>query len=151
MDLELKHLDCYPKGKQGLLIHTNRRLESSKGQPMGYWEGHLTAVDHLEGITDPISVFDEENGVIDFKLSDIKPHWRPLSDLMEEIDHNEEKFIPLERLACKWDTKTDNEYFFEAEYAGERSYLLEMVPMMEQLLEWHFNVFDLPEELYIKK
>ena len=80
---------------------------------------------------------------VEVYIKDCKPLLRPLSDLIEEIEHKGEKFIPVDRLACKWDTKTDNEYFFEAQYQGERTYLTDLPFTMQQLFEWHFDIFGL--------
>lgn len=68
---------------------------------------------------------------------DIKPILRPLSDIEKQIDHNGEKFVPMERLT--------NMAFVNYEMG-----LLTIDKDMSlkdyfKLLKWHFDVFGLIE------
>ncbi len=96
-----------------------------------------------------------------------KPILRSLSDLTKEIEHNGERFVPMERLLeqkyPKWAEKYKNSryseisvdltpkyatscFFYQANFdlkinlsnPKEHSYLL-----VEKLLEWHFDIFGL--------
>jgi hypothetical protein len=74
----------------------------------------------------------------------MKPILRQLSDLTKEIEANGEKFVPSEKLAV---------HLFDFDF-------LDMVInrkntkgipfwVVQKLFEWHFNVFNLPENLFI--
>ena len=74
-----------------------------------------------------------------FKFKDIKLILHPLSDLMKEIEHNGEKFIPSKRI-------------FEEGYGSYTlSYAKDHIEgisfgFMQRLIEWHFDVFGLIEQ-----
>lgn len=76
-----------------------------------------------------------------------KPILRPLSDLTKEIEVNGEKFIPANKL---FDNKHPDfikalvDKLFLSEIETNLSYA-----RIRKLFEWHFNVFDLPKELWI--
>lgn len=83
---------------------------------------------------------------------EITPILRPLSDLTKEIEHNGEKFVPYKRL-LEAHIK-DGKHYRDIMYCIQpaKFYIIFMpYQSMQKLFEWHFNVFDLPEELYIKK
>lgn len=105
------------------------------------------------------------------QISDnIKPYLRDLSDLDKEIEHNGEKFIPIGKLHYLYcltpsgrRSRRPYEVFKDAGFIGTtypNSPLLGIkiwddmrrtqFRIVEKLLEWHFNVFDLPESDYIK-
>ena len=81
------------------------------------------------------------------KTDHVKPLLRPFSDLTKEIEHNGEKFIPLDilndryhnrmekggRLISKKDVEDIN-YFKVLFYPHE---------LFDRLCEWHFDVFGL--------
>jgi hypothetical protein len=71
-----------------------------------------------------------------FELSDIKPILRPLSDLTKEIEHNEEKFVPMDVLYD--DFRETDLLHFNPKNMFNQSYNL-----VQKLLEWHFDVFGL--------
>ena len=69
-----------------------------------------------------------------------KPLLRPLSDLTKEIEHNGEKFVPYKALGID-NTFGDNlDDFLEMDIGDTMSY-----NCIEQLIEWHFDVFGLIE------
>lgn len=80
-----------------------------------------------------------------------KPILRPLSDLTKEIEHNGERFVPIERLACLYDFELSDRYFIRMYIDGGYTTSLLELPyiLVQKLLEWHFNVFNLPEDLYV--
>jgi hypothetical protein len=62
----------------------------------------------------------------------IKPILRPLSDLTKEIEHNGEKFVPM------------NRFFDEFGYLPNTSHHEHLqVQVYYNILEWHFDVFGL--------
>lgn len=72
-------------------------------------------------------------------IENIKPLLRPLSSLTEEIEHNGEKFVPIDEL-CFRDTV---EAF--KEFPEQKHNLTPHIRYMdvEKLFEWHFDVFGL--------
>ena len=167
--LELKHLAPYlPYGLNG--IHGDKRIDFNSAN---IWVFTLNA----------------------------KPIFRPLSDLTKEIEHNGEKFVPMEVIGklidnrcCHlytddtdenlfdvygWDQRTscscpfpdcdcgkydrtfilkydsENIYFYSDTYfdgdpdceAGTEIY--SSYNYIQKLFEWHFNVFNLPEHLWV--
>ena len=84
-------------------------------------------------------------GGIKMKYGLAKPILYPLDWLTKEIEHNGEKFVPEYWIDDKLgrsidDVITDNRFVLELPYF-----------VMQKLIEWHFNVFNLPEHLYIDK
>lgn len=82
----------------------------------------------------------------------VKPLLLPLSDLTKEIEHDGKKFVPIdeiERLFTVEITAEGNGTFVMA------SILLGTLELpycfVDKFCEWHFNVFELPEKLYIRK
>lgn len=76
----------------------------------------------------------------DVFVSEVKPILRPLSYLTEEIEHNGEKFVPID-------------YFLGEDYDlvynaclihNDFSYL--PYNLVQLLLEWHFDLFKLTEQ-----
>lgn len=88
----------------------------------------------------------DRNG-FDCQISNIKPILRPLSDLTKEIEHNGEKFVPINKLSPTQSETRDN---IELWLDGTIDYGSQEYFVMELLFAWHFNVFNLPEDLYIK-
>jgi hypothetical protein len=70
------------------------------------------------------------------QISDCKPILRPLSQLIKEIEHNGEKFVPMDVL-CDDFRETDLLHFNPNDIFNQ-SYNL-----IQKLLEWHFDVFGL--------
>ena len=74
--------------------------------------------------------------------TDFKPILRPLSDLTKEIEVNGEKFLPLDELAIieevvclQYSTE-----FFETSIKYLPNWII------EKLLEWHFDIYELIEK-----
>jgi len=153
MKLELKHLAPYFPYR--LLVQTNRRLGSQKGQPLTKWIGELIDLDSRQIIEHPIGIYDDRVGEIDFSFKEIKPILRPLSDLTKEIVHNGEKFVPLEKLfGDEWKQREWEfmPYFVQHTFNCSNGKVEpKFIPywIVEKLFEWHFNVFNLPEHLWI--
>lgn len=84
----------------------------------------------------------EDKGVDVLIYGDFKLLLRPLSDLEKEIEHNGEKFVPVERIEeifglnsqwIGWGGVNDGMMHFDYE-------------IVHKLLEWHFDVFSLIDQ-----
>lgn len=71
-----------------------------------------------------------------FEISEIKPILRPLSDLTKEIEHNGERFVPMDVLYD--DFRETDLLHFNPNDIFNQSYNL-----VQKVLEWHFDVFGL--------
>lgn len=74
-----------------------------------------------------------------------KPILRPLSDLTKEIEHNGEKFVPIEKIGL------NSCSFFHTTYLVNKNgyeFEIKKIPYNEfqKLFEWHFDVFGLIEK-----
>ena len=125
MNLQIKHLAQY-------LPYKLKVIEDGKQKVMNASSGHSTYWCGMEYVA---------------KRSDtIKLVLRPLSDLTKEIEHNGEKFVPVEWLEEKYYTLNLHQQCFRLlEEDGENwvnqcSYML-----VEHLLEWKFDIFNLIE------
>jgi hypothetical protein len=125
MKLELKHLAPYLPYKLKYQLYGNFPIK----------EG-------VENIVEDTRVIDLKNiqRVLDWETC--KPILRPLSDLTEEITHNGEKFVPIDWLEEKYfltDLPEQCARIIEDDrWVNQSSYML-----IEQLIEWHFDVFGL--------
>lgn len=68
---------------------------------------------------------------------------RPLSDLTKEIEHNGERFVPASKMITHG---FHHEFWNEDKFDYRYLYALDY----QKLLSWHFNIFKLPETLYVK-
>lgn len=120
--LELKHLAPYlPYGLK--LYHS------------GYKAKHILEASIKEG------VYDREMSAVTLTamVNDneyLKPILRPLSDLTKEIEHNGEKFVPVDRL--EWNSY---DHIIKKGMCDNVGY-----QYMIKLFEWHFDVFGLIEK-----
>jgi hypothetical protein len=79
-----------------------------------------------------------------------KPILRPLSDLTKEIEVNGEKFVPIEWLEDKYYTLDLHKQCLRLlEEDGENWIYQCDYMLVEQLLEWHFDIYGLIPELAI--
>ncbi len=132
MKLELKHIQTYPLGKDGIKVMNGFNEERI-----------ITSIDiELEQVYIQYEAHD---------LSSFKLILRPLSDLTKEIEHNGEKFKPFEKL-LEGHIK-DGKHYRDILYAIQpaKFYIMSMpYHAMQKLFEWHFDVFGLiPEGLAI--
>ena len=164
MELEIKHLDAYPKGKNGVLCKLNEfGCESifdeapysiSKDTYSGTF--YISKIDYLNEIIDIVSIQTSEV-VDDIPLNYIQLVLRPVEDLTKELFMNcNFGFIPAKRLTNEYlsdyywggnsigdgildkDGNTVNLCFIANEIAGECPYMI-----YNYLCEWHFDVFNL--------
>lgn len=84
----------------------------------------------------------------EYFYKDIFPIVRPRSDLSKEIEHNGERFVPIEWFEEKYytlDLHKQCERLLEEDgynWIYQCNYML-----VQQLLEWHFDVFNLIPEV----
>ena len=78
-----------------------------------------------------------------YSLNKVKPILYDLSWLTREITHEGETFIPLYKLQ-----KIDKAFILT--FIETFGYEELKVEVFELLLEWHFNVFSLPDELIVR-
>lgn len=115
--------------------------------------------DALSFITKPIQDYLNYMGSIDQLLKDekLKPILRPLSDLTSKIEHNGERFVPIEY----FEIGDDDKYPYEFDNGNIKliqklktikkysTYFdISFLPfeVVRQLIEWHFDVFGLIEK-----
>lgn len=95
------------------------------------------------------------NAVMKRHGDNCKPLLRSLNQLTKEIEHNGESFEPLQCLYERSKYEEIKEFVIHMEdYSSkpeEISWDCCPVWVMEKLLEWHFNIFSLPKELYEEK
>lgn len=125
MQLELSHLACY--------LPYGLKMKVNDVQFYGYKVMTLCDKCGLSNIG--IST------VID-ELQDFTPILHPLSDLTKEIEHNGEKFVPIERLIEDFDKHGENGFDFSYLNTSPLNYPYYIV---QKLFEWHFDVFGLIE------
>jgi hypothetical protein len=84
-----------------------------------------------------------------YSIVSSKPILRPLSDLAKEIDFNGEKFVPKNVLK-ELIMKKGNYSNYDSSWINE-SIMIDLLPywIIQKLLEWHFNVFNLPSNLFV--
>ncbi len=80
---------------------------------------------------------------------DAKPILHPLSDLTKEIEHNGEKFVPMEKL--QYDIFNVEDYYDWRIIYEQLNEAIMVAPfeIVQKLFEWHFNVFNLPKDLWV--
>ncbi|HEX8575776.1 MAG TPA: hypothetical protein VF677_05740 [Flavobacterium sp.] len=83
---------------------------------------------------------------INYGVTTIKPLLYPLSMLTKPIEHNGDKFVPIEKINEMAESVTCYSLGFYDDYIKHLPYWI-----IEKLLEWHFNVFGLDESLFIDK
>lgn len=84
-------------------------------------------------------------------LYEVKPILRPLSDLTKEIEHNGEKFVPIERINADGNVLVEcgvngygKDYLWLRYADGDDSiYFSDFENIRQQLLEWKFDIFEL--------
>lgn len=68
----------------------------------------------------------------DLGLREIKPIVRPLSDLTKEIEHNGERFVPVERLSFSYLDFTIMQFKIDKTRVSYSD--------IQKLIEWHFDI-----------
>ncbi len=85
----------------------------------------------------------------------IKPILRPLSDLTKEIEHNGERFVPIDKIVEVILGYKHSELFREMSKERQDKYFNLLVKdinkssieyrVVQKLLQWHFDIFSLIE------
>lgn len=108
-------------------------------------------------ISDGIYTFTGEIGVhnILMNISRSKPYLRGIGDLVNPITHKGETFVPLGRLKELYPNTPNLDYFIKANILdfhiknGLTKSVIEWC-IVNQLIEWMFNVHNLPPDQFIK-
>lgn len=102
-----------------------------------------------------IDVVEETIEGLDFGASDLdegfRPILHPLSMLTQEIEHDGEKFVPIEVIEWRLNILPHTDHNGIGLWMCGSQRADASLDNFNKLFEWHFNVFNLPEELYIKK
>lgn len=101
MNLELKHLAAYPLGKNGLKVLITDEFKKNLNEAFGY---HIKEdlsqkfyISNIDYESETICIITESGfGIDSIPLNSIVLLILPLSYLTKEIEHNGEKFVPLE-------------------------------------------------------
>lgn len=132
MKLELKHLAGYLPYRLNIL----------------YWNGNAKEYIKI------LQVLHYENRHV-LGSDKHKPILRPLSDLTKEIEHNGEKFVPLEVLNNMLFTKHSSLEYYSSEHCNGAILfstnisgfnILSMNEKIQKLYEWHFDLHNLIEK-----
>lgn len=115
-----------------------------------------------------VNLIDVYSGSEDFHGEAIKPYLFDLTDLTKEIEFRGQRFVPLERLFIPEDhdmqirfIRNDRILEFYTHYTGseeyENHYELYLDEwwgwefwIIDKLTEWHFNVFELSKDQFIR-
>jgi hypothetical protein len=140
MKLELKHIAPYLSYK--LKFHQGWSFERGI-------EITLLELD-IHGMAN----FSNLNGLWDIR--DLRPILRPISDLTKEIEVNEQKFVPIDKLKEMYNATMPDSYIKKLHYIKwddqftlfgleeDNSYEVSMpYGLYEKLFEWNFDVFGL--------
>ena len=76
---------------------------------------------------------------------------RPLSQLTEPITHEGETFVPIEKLELANKAKMKGVGRYDFEDINKYGVVFNSLPfwIIQKLIEWKFNVFNLPEDQFI--
>lgn len=145
--LELKHIQAYNLGENGVnvLLTDYAKLELAIENVDLSERFYISNVDFE---SETIFIIAESGYEIDsIPLGYIKPILRPLSDIVNEIEHKGEKFVPLHKLLelSNFDlSKMDNDEILSYKNQFSDLYFLNYTDA-QQLFEWHFDIFNLIE------
>src|SRR5690606_24396766 len=85
------------------------------------------------------------------RMARVYPELRPMSDLIKEIEHNGERFVPIEEISKFTTTEINHHGEIESYEFNGNKYVTRMPDDMDwyrlqKLFEWHFDVFGLIKE-----
>jgi hypothetical protein len=128
MKLELKHLAAYLP--YGLKFKTD----------FDHIRYQMTGLDIIRSVVTLKAINNAKNSkkIAIKKLGSNKPILRPLSDLTKEIEVNGERFVPKDILF-----RGDKSWVHFKRAMIKNAIHCEPYYIVEQLLEWHFDVFNL--------
>ena len=140
MKLKLKHLQIESGGK----------VDLSRGK---FNAKNVDLKDCSLGYNSTTDEYYLTHGSVTYGMSNIKPHRRPMSDLTKPIEHNGEKFTPIDEFFILYGGGFKNKKAFLKTgfidgilYSPYETYTYSLIT---KLFEWHFNVFNLPKELFV--
>lgn len=142
MKLELKHIAPYlPYDLECECPLLTEDREGSK------------VCDIVGAFSDWVAISTKDSNIHDeFEYDEFNPLLRPIEDIVSEIEHNGETFIPFEEL--------DDTSIYSSNYKNGKHYARghvhgvssTTIDDLNKLLEWHFDIFGLIEKgLAIKK
>lgn len=137
--LTIEHLAPYLP--YGLNVQLKSKKATRSGKKLSNYIGVLHGV--YQNYGDDISVvFREDEEIIDLNCDEIKPILRNLSDLTKEIEHNGEKFVPIEVLLEN--VHSDFKESLKHDIGNWRL-KWDTLPywVIQKLFEWHFDCFNL--------
>jgi len=126
--LELKHLSAY------LPYEVTARIEDYQRDYVGREFDKIIGIHQWDKSGQLWCVITE--GGAKPSLDRIKLQLRPLSQLSKEIEHNGDRFVPIEKIKEMYPSDT----FSSTSNAAQWSYRI-----VEKLLSWHFDLFGLLE------
>ncbi len=88
-------------------------------------------------------VYKSQYGEVNTPIRAIKPVLRSLSDLTKEIEHNGEKFVPEVLLNDNCKEHCLPEDWNAVLFIQKENILSVNYVVIQKLLEWHFDIFDL--------
>jgi hypothetical protein len=143
--LELMHL-------AGYLPYGLKVLVDISSFPKAHWLRQIskTAIEPLVGVKyDKFYVGGDKIDVDNYY--EFKPILRPLSDLTKEIEHEGESFIPKDSLHIDYAFDYFDENVHSISLIEGFGFDVELFPygLVQKLYEWHFNVHDLPADLWV--
>lgn len=102
---------------------------------------------------------DDFNYTGNYPMHDLKPILFSMDMLTQPIQHKGETFVPLSKLREIYGSELtidEKDLVFTNHIEGVESfgYMIEIMDcyqIVQKLLEWHFNFFNLPDSAYIKK
>lgn len=136
MGITRQHLQHYPMGENGLIFKP-------------YYGGGVEDQERMIGLVQDTVIFQMQGGEITDSLylpdnKNTKPLFHPLSDLKKEIEHNGEKFVPIERLKELFITNltcSDTNIWIDQKSEAQLS-ILALSNIRDKLIEWHFWIHD---------
>lgn len=88
------------------------------------------------------------------KIEEIKLILRPLSDLTKEIEHNGEKFVPIDFINCEFACNVPNKIEWNQSVRNKNLHFVlsewispkDLYGLFELLFKWNFDIFGLIEK-----
>ena len=155
----LQQLSSYKLGKEGIRVKLNeeglRNIWDTDGN-MNHVQGeyYVESVDYDNQSLQLVSCEDIKYSLDEIDLSWIELQLKPFSMLLEKIEHNGEKFIPIEWFEIGDEDNDSFEYDFgniklirslESLAKNELANDVNHFPfgVVQKLIEWEFDVFSL--------
>ena len=131
--IELKHLAAHlPWGVKGI---------SSQ------WQSN-----EIQTLTGVYSFCDVLTDKDEYCMEYFKPILHPLTSLTKPITHKGEIFVPIEKLKEIYPNIDNARYLLKNDYWLTKNLADSIIEycIIEKLLEWHFNVFNLPSDCFVE-